>query len=134
VRAHSTTVDSSNAGSVHITAAASVTPVNVPASGSEKFKVHLDEASFKGYKHEIPALEIETSKDHLVHLYTEMVKMRRMEMAADQLYKQKLIRGFCHLAIGQVSAKQCGAVCERRRALRCSASTEGRCDEGDAMS
>ncbi|PWN96533.1 putative PDA1-pyruvate dehydrogenase alpha chain precursor [Tilletiopsis washingtonensis] len=101
VRAHSTTVDSSNAGSVHITAAASVTPVNVPASGSEKFKVHLDEASFKGYKHEIPALEIETSKDHLVHLYTEMVKMRRMEMAADQLYKQKLIRGFCHLAIGQ---------------------------------
>ncbi len=62
---------------------------NVPESRSEKFMVHLNEDSFKGYKFEVPKLEWETSKDELVsHLYEEMVKMRRMEMAADQLYNR----------------------------------------------
>ena len=44
---------------------------------------------------------MQVTKKQLVDLYSTMVKMRRMEMAADQLYKQKLIRGVSHLAIGQ---------------------------------
>ncbi|CAO1624954.1 unnamed protein product [Sympodiomycopsis kandeliae] len=86
---------------VHLTADSASAVTSPPASGSEKFKVQLSEDSFKGHNFEMPSLELETSKDSLLKIYEDMVQMRRMEMAADQLYKQKLIRGFCHLAIGQ---------------------------------
>ncbi|KAL7748816.1 alpha subunit of pyruvate dehydrogenase [Sorochytrium milnesiophthora] len=48
-----------------------------------------------------PRSEVTVSKDQLLEMYRQMVVMRRMETAADALYKQKLIRGFCHLNIGQ---------------------------------
>eukprot|EP00003_Mantamonas_plastica_P022344 TRINITY_DN3777_c0_g1_i4.p1 TRINITY_DN3777_c0_g1~~TRINITY_DN3777_c0_g1_i4.p1 ORF type:complete len:338 (-),score=82.31 TRINITY_DN3777_c0_g1_i4:314-1327(-) len=46
-------------------------------------------------------LEVEVSKDDALFYLRRLLTMRRMEMEADQLYKKKLIRGFCHLYIGQ---------------------------------
>lgn len=50
-----------------------------------------------------PSETIKTSRAELLKLFEDMWRVRRMEMAADALYKGKLIRGFCHLGIGQVA-------------------------------
>ena len=41
------------------------------------------------------------SKDRLLHIYREMLLIRRFEEKAGQLYGMGLIGGFCHLYIGQ---------------------------------
>lgn len=76
-----------------------------PGGQSDPFTVALHEDSFKSYKTDAPALDVEVTKENLIQWYKDMTTMRRMEQAADALYKAKLIRGFCHLAIGQVSPK-----------------------------
>ncbi|XP_078492692.1 pyruvate dehydrogenase E1 component subunit alpha, mitochondrial-like [Ciona intestinalis] len=48
-----------------------------------------------------PATEVQINKDDAISYYTKMQIIRRMELKADQLYKQKIIRGFCHLYDGQ---------------------------------
>lgn len=53
-----------------------------------------------------PADVVKTSREELMKLFEEMWRVRRMEMAADALYKSKLIRGFCHLSIGQVTRNE----------------------------
>ena len=50
----------------------------------------------------VPSETVKTSSKELLKLFEDMWRVRRMEMAADALYKAKLIRGFCHLGIGQV--------------------------------
>ncbi|ORY23792.1 putative pyruvate dehydrogenase e1 component alpha subunit mitochondrial precursor [Naematelia encephala] len=73
----------------------------LPSSSSEPFQVRLHADSFHSYRCDTPSTEVDITKDELIGMYQKMVQMRRMEQAADALYKQKLIRGFCHLAIGQ---------------------------------
>lgn len=64
--------------------------------------ITLPESSFEMFNAEKPSLDVEVDKDMLMDMYTKMTTMRRMEMAADALYKAKKIRGFCHLCNGQV--------------------------------
>jgi hypothetical protein len=54
----------------------------------------------------MPSLEVQVTKDELLTMYKEMQTIRRMEMAAEALYKAELVRGYCHLAIGQVGRAQ----------------------------
>jgi len=49
----------------------------------------------------LPSLEVLATKDQLISYYEQMNIIRRMELVADNMYKSKLIRGFCHLSLGQ---------------------------------
>lgn len=71
------------------------------ASSTTTVTIDLPANSFEGYNLEVPELTFETEKETLLQMYKDMIIVRRMEMAADALYKAKKIRGFCHLSVGQ---------------------------------
>ncbi|KAI8896907.1 Dehydrogenase, E1 component, partial [Globomyces pollinis-pini] len=62
---------------------------------------HFNENTFQTHNCDLPPLKTTATKEELLDLYKTMVQIRRLEMACDQAYKGKLIRGFCHLSIGQ---------------------------------
>ena len=83
------------------TAADSAQPTETQTA-SGPFTIRLHDDTFRGYKTETPSLDVEVNKEMLIDMYRKMTLVRRMEMAADVLYGQNLIRGYCHLSIGQV--------------------------------
>ncbi|KAF2862362.1 pyruvate dehydrogenase E1, alpha subunit [Piedraia hortae CBS 480.64] len=73
----------------------------VPQEDDKPFNVKLSDESFETYEIDAPDHTMQTTKKELKQMYYDMVAIRRMEMAADRLYKEKKIRGFCHLSTGQ---------------------------------
>jgi pyruvate dehydrogenase E1 component alpha subunit len=49
-----------------------------------------------------PSNTVSVTRDDALALYEQMHAIRRMETAAGNMYKEKIIRGFCHLYSGQV--------------------------------
>ncbi|ODQ65607.1 hypothetical protein NADFUDRAFT_82632 [Nadsonia fulvescens var. elongata DSM 6958] len=70
-------------------------------STESSFTVTLPEGTYETYQLDAPDANVELSKEKLIQMYKDMVTVRRLEMAADALYKSKKIRGFCHLSNGQ---------------------------------
>ncbi|WVZ81758.1 hypothetical protein U9M48_029100 [Paspalum notatum var. saurae] len=58
-------------------------------------------APFQSHIVDPPPRAVRTSARELLSFFRDMALMRRAEIAADSLYKAKLIRGFCHLYDGQ---------------------------------
>ena len=79
----------------------------------ETFTFEFDPSEFKTFKmDELPAElsePVRVQRAELLKYYEQMQLIRRMEMKADALYKNRMIRGtldhftlgFCHLSIGQ---------------------------------
>ncbi|XP_076372774.1 putative pyruvate dehydrogenase E1 component subunit alpha, mitochondrial isoform X2 [Tachypleus tridentatus] len=67
----------------------------------------VTEATFqtKPYKlHKLetgPNTDVTCTREDALKFYWEMMTIRRMEAAANSLYKEKAVRGFCHLYSGQ---------------------------------
>jgi len=83
--------------------------VSLPFSASARNYCHpqVQEASFDFANYKLHRLDdgpptcTTITREEALRLYKEMVTIRRLETASANLYKEKAIRGFCHLCSGQ---------------------------------
>ncbi|CAG9540724.1 unnamed protein product [Cercopithifilaria johnstoni] len=86
---------------------ASKAPVQQQSLIAFSIRLASKEASFqtKPYKlHRLesgPSTNVSVTRDDALDYYRQMSVIRRMEMAAGNLYKERFVRGFCHLYVGQ---------------------------------
>ncbi|PLB34245.1 pyruvate dehydrogenase E1 component subunit alpha [Aspergillus candidus] len=74
---------------------------DVPTEEDKTFSVPIAEDSFETYEMDPPPYSVDITKKQLRQIYHDMTLIRRMELTADGLYKERKIRGFCHLSTGQ---------------------------------
>ena len=73
---------------------------------------------YKAHHIDPPSPTVTTTKAELMTFFETMYRMRRMEIAADMMYKAKFIRGFCHLCAPALPAcKALGVVGEAHSAV-----------------
>nr|CAD7266285.1 unnamed protein product [Timema shepardi] len=70
-----------------------LTPECVRSGRRGPFKLHKLESG--------PSTQVSVNRDDALHYYKQMYTIRRMETAAGNMYKEKIVRGFCHLYSGQ---------------------------------
>lgn len=75
--------------------------VNIPEDEDTPFQAPIAADCYKTYEMEAPPLTLEVTKRELKRLYYDMWRIRWMELSPDRLYKQRKVRGFCHLSVGQ---------------------------------
>ncbi|KAK9675731.1 hypothetical protein RND81_11G026500 [Saponaria officinalis] len=73
---------------------------NISSTSSQTLEIETS-IPFKSHLIDPPQTTVSTTATELLQFFKSMALMRRMEIAADSLYKAKLIRGFCHLYDGQ---------------------------------
>ncbi|KAJ1561896.1 alpha subunit of pyruvate dehydrogenase [Nowakowskiella sp. JEL0078] len=86
---------------IRATNVTTVTNVQYQEDPNTIFTFDLGENSFETHNCDFPVTTTSLSRKELLDLYKLMVSIRKLEIAADSLYKKRDIRGFCHLSSGQ---------------------------------